>query len=57
VAWITAQGDDPAVLDDPNLLPQAPLVETVPAPRDGFLTAIDAAEDLTISYASPNTWS
>jgi pyrimidine-nucleoside phosphorylase len=44
VEWITAQGGDRAVLDDPNLLPQAPLVETVPAPRSGFIAAIDAAE-------------
>jgi pyrimidine-nucleoside phosphorylase len=44
VEWITAQGGDRAVLDNPNLLPQAPLVETVPAPRSGFIAAIDAAE-------------
>ncbi len=44
VQWITAQGGDRAVLDDPGLLPQAPLVETVPAPRSGFIAAIDAAE-------------
>ncbi|MCP4399939.1 MAG: pyrimidine-nucleoside phosphorylase, partial [bacterium] len=44
VQWITAQGGDRAMLDDPGLLPQAPLVETVPAPRSGFIAAIDAAE-------------
>jgi pyrimidine-nucleoside phosphorylase len=44
VEWITAQGGDPAVLGDTTLLPQAALVETVPAPRDGFIAAIDAAE-------------
>jgi thymidine phosphorylase len=32
------------VLENPALLPQAPLVETVPAPRSGFIAAIDAAE-------------
>ncbi|MFQ5612856.1 MAG: pyrimidine-nucleoside phosphorylase [Anaerolineae bacterium] len=44
VEWITAQGGDRTVLDDPALLPQAPLIETVPAPRAGYLAAIDAAE-------------
>ncbi len=44
VEWVTAQGGDRAVLDSPNLLPQAPLVETVLAPRSGFIAAIDAAE-------------
>ena len=44
VEWITAQGGDQAVLDNPDLLPRAPLVETVPAPRSGFITAIDAVE-------------
>jgi thymidine phosphorylase len=42
--WITAQGGDPAVLDNPALLPQAALVETVPAPRSGFVTTLDAIE-------------
>jgi pyrimidine-nucleoside phosphorylase len=44
VEWITAQGGDQAVLDNPGLLPQAPLMETVPAPRSGYIAAIDAAE-------------
>ncbi len=44
VEWITAQGGDRAVLDNPDLLPQAPLVETVPAPQRGFIAAIDAIE-------------
>jgi pyrimidine-nucleoside phosphorylase len=44
VEWITAQGGDPAVLTDPSLLPQASLVETILAPRSGFIAAIDAAE-------------
>jgi pyrimidine-nucleoside phosphorylase len=44
VEWITAQGGDRAVIEHPDLLPQAPLVETAPAPRSGFIAAIDAAE-------------
>jgi pyrimidine-nucleoside phosphorylase len=44
VEWITAQGGDQTVLDNPDLLPQAPFQETVPAPRDGFIAAINAAE-------------
>ena len=44
VEWITAQGGDRAALDDPGLLPQASLVETVPAPHTGYIAAIDAAE-------------
>ena len=44
VEWITAQGGDQAVIDNPDRLPQAPLIETIAAPRGGFITAIDAAE-------------
>lgn len=44
VEWITAQGGDRSVLDDPTLLPRAPFVETVSAPHSGFIAAIDAAE-------------
>ena len=44
VEWVTAQGGDRAVIDDPGLLPQAPLVEAVPSPQSGFIAAIDAAE-------------
>jgi pyrimidine-nucleoside phosphorylase len=44
VEWVTAQGGDQAVIDNPDLLPQASLVETVPAPQSGFIAAIDAAE-------------
>ena len=43
-SWITAQGGDPAQLRDPGLLPSAPLIEIVPAPREAYLAAIDAAE-------------
>ncbi|RME46264.1 MAG: thymidine phosphorylase [Caldilineae bacterium] len=42
--WITAQGGSAEQLDNPDLLPAAPVVETVPAPRSGYLAAIDAAE-------------
>ncbi|HMR64937.1 MAG TPA: thymidine phosphorylase, partial [Anaerolineae bacterium] len=38
-AWITAQGGDQAALDNPDLLPRAPLIETVAAPRRGVITA------------------
>lgn len=44
VEWITAQGGDRAMLDDPDRLPKASVVETVSAPRSGFIAAIDAAE-------------
>lgn len=36
--WIRAQGGDP----DPSSLPQAPVVATVPAPRDGFVGRLSA---------------
>jgi pyrimidine-nucleoside phosphorylase len=39
-----AQGGDVRVVDDPGLLPKAPLAETVPAPRSGYLAQIDARE-------------
>jgi pyrimidine-nucleoside phosphorylase len=42
--WIAAQGGDLAMVDDPSLLPRASLVETVPAPQEGYLAAIDARE-------------
>jgi len=44
VEWITAQGGDQTALDDPGLLPQASLVEVVPAPRSGYLAMLDAVE-------------
>jgi pyrimidine-nucleoside phosphorylase len=41
-ALVEAQGGDPRVVDAPDeVLPRAPVVETVEAPRDGWLTAID----------------
>jgi pyrimidine-nucleoside phosphorylase len=44
VEWITAQGGDQTQLDNPDLLPTANLVETVPAPRSGTIAGLDAAE-------------
>ena len=41
---VEAQGGDVAAVDDPDRLPQAPLIEAVPAPRTGYLEAIQAAE-------------
>ena len=43
-AWIQAQGGDVRAVDDPTLLPQAPLVMPVPAPRSGHVAGIDARE-------------
>ena len=39
---IEAQGGNPAVLDDPSLLPSAARVHTVVADRDGFVERCDA---------------
>ncbi|NJN83323.1 MAG: thymidine phosphorylase [Caldilineaceae bacterium] len=44
IEWVTAQGGDPTTLHNPALLPQAPLVETVSAPRSGFIAGLDAIE-------------
>ncbi|MCG3212161.1 MAG: Pyrimidine-nucleoside phosphorylase [Anaerolineae bacterium] len=44
VEWITAQGGDLRQLENPELLPAAPIIETVAAPQSGFIAAIDAAE-------------
>lgn len=38
---IAAQHGDPAVCDDLSLLPAAPLQIVLPAPRDGYLAAMD----------------
>jgi len=43
-AWIAAQGGDVRAVDDLSLLPQAPVVEPVLAPRSGYLRAINARE-------------
>jgi pyrimidine-nucleoside phosphorylase len=41
---IEAQGGDRRVVEDPSLLPAAPLIVDVPAPRSGFVAAIDTLE-------------
>ena len=46
---VQAQGGDVSQVDDPSLLPQAPYVEPILAPRSGFITAIDTA---AIGWAS-----
>jgi thymidine phosphorylase len=40
--FVAAQGGDPRVADDLSILPQAPVTTEVQAPRDGWLTAVDA---------------
>ncbi|RAP76450.1 pyrimidine-nucleoside phosphorylase [Paenibacillus montanisoli] len=42
--FVAAQGGNPAVADDPSLLPQAPLVLEVPSEADGYVAAIQAEE-------------
>jgi pyrimidine-nucleoside phosphorylase len=49
VEWITSQGGDQRMLDNPELLPQAPLVHDLSAPRSGYLAGIDA---LTVGVTS-----
>ena len=39
--WIAAQGGDPAIVDDPSILPQPRQTVEVTAPRSGFITHID----------------
>ncbi len=41
---VEAQGGDVSCVDDPDGLPQAAIVEAVPAPRSGYLAGLDAAE-------------
>lgn len=41
---VRAQGGDTGVLEHPERLPQAPLIETVTAPQNGFLSEINARE-------------
>jgi pyrimidine-nucleoside phosphorylase len=41
---VQAQGGDVAYIDDPEKFLKAPLIETVAAPRTGFLMGIDARE-------------
>ena len=42
--WIAAQGGDVACVDHPERLPRARLVETLPAPRSGYVASIDAMQ-------------
>jgi pyrimidine-nucleoside phosphorylase len=44
-AMVQAQDGDPRVIDDPGLLPAAPVLRTVPAERTGYVQRI-AARDL-----------
>jgi pyrimidine-nucleoside phosphorylase len=44
VEWIVAQGGDKNQLENPDLLPTAPLIETIAAPRAGHIAGVDAAE-------------
>lgn len=43
-AWVQAQGGDVRVVDDSSVLPQAPVVESLPAPQSGYVSGIDARE-------------
>jgi len=43
-ALIAAQGGDVRFVDEPDRLPRAPIVEPIPAPTDGYLQKVDAAE-------------
>ena len=40
--FVEAQGGDPRIVDDPSLLPQAPVCHELRAGRDGWLQAVDA---------------
>ncbi len=42
--WFAAQGGDPAVVDDPSLLPRAAMTREVLAERDGYIAGFEAAE-------------
>jgi pyrimidine-nucleoside phosphorylase len=43
-AMIEAQGGDLKQIEDPSLLPQASLIEAVPAPKSGYLAELNARE-------------
>jgi len=43
-ALVAAQGGDVRFVDEPDRLPRAPLVEPIPAPTDGYLQKVDAAQ-------------
>ncbi|MGI6559213.1 MAG: pyrimidine-nucleoside phosphorylase [Limnochordia bacterium] len=44
VQWFKAQGGDPQVIDDPELLPQPTTVVQVKASQPGYVTALNARE-------------
>jgi pyrimidine-nucleoside phosphorylase len=44
VALVEAQGGDVRQVENPDLLPQASLVQAIPAPRNGYLAEVDARE-------------
>lgn len=41
---VAAQGGDPRVVREPNLLPQAPVVVDLPSPASGYVAGIDPLE-------------
>jgi pyrimidine-nucleoside phosphorylase len=43
-ALIAAQSGDVRFVDEPDRLPRAPIVEPIPAPTDGYLQKVDAAQ-------------
>lgn len=40
--WVEAQGGDPAVVDRPEMLPEAPRRIPVPSPRSGYVVQVNA---------------
>jgi pyrimidine-nucleoside phosphorylase len=44
VALVQAQGGDVDMIEQPDRLPQARLIQDVPSPRSGYIAAMDAAE-------------
>lgn len=41
-AFVVAQGGDGALVDDPGRLPRAPVTRVVPAPRGGYVQAVNS---------------
>ena len=50
--FVSGQGGDPEIAEDPGRLPQAKLSKQILAERDGFVSALDA---MTIGLASQHT--
>jgi pyrimidine-nucleoside phosphorylase len=40
--WVVAQGGDPRVVDNPDLLPKAAIVDLLPSPESGYISEINA---------------